>query len=184
MGWLTRAAAIAAMVLFGAGCGGESEDGLDQDNGTEHHEVTQTSDENGASLPTGNDGDADALQDAGGSTAKSSVELTRNTAEGTMAMFIDHMQSGRLEEALLIVDPESLGYANMAGAVSALNDSEGKIDSSGISLEPILKAMWSRPWRGATFEALTVRDDRARFEYNLKDQDPMSVDLTNVGSSM
>ena len=110
----------------------------------------------------------------------SEADLDRATAEGTLGLFVLHMQQGEFQEALMLTDPESSGYSQIEQAVNVLAEAAKKSQEQSITLEALMRAFMSRGWLGAVYEPVTVQDERARFELSLVEHEVKTMDLRKI----
>ena len=164
---------IATVLLVGAlglwGCDGGSGNGEGELSGT--GDASSSAGERGSDGRTGEGtkGQSRALD-----------EDERGSAEGALGLFVLHMQRGEFQDALLLADPESVGYGHLEQAVNALVQAEQKGETDGVSLETLMRAFMSRGWIGAVWEPVTVQEERARFELKLVSHEPRTLDLRKI----
>lgn len=163
---------IATALLVGAlalwGCGeGNSGGKSGSAKGSQSTQTSSKTDGSGQHAKAAKNADADE-------------NLDRSTAEGTLGLFITHMQQGEFQDALLLTDPESSGYSQIEQAVNVLAESAKKGQDQGVSLEALMRAFMSRGWLGAVYEPQTVQDERARFQLKLVDHDIQTIDLRKI----
>ncbi len=101
-------------------------------------------------------------------------------AEETMAMFVDNMRQGEFELALLLIDPSSEGYVEIEKTAELMRTSADRTDESGITLGPIMKLMFSRPWKSVTYRVITEEPDRVRFDVTFPNESPSAIDVAKV----
>ena len=174
---------IATILLVGAlglvGCGDKGS-GADGGDGAAETKTTSggagTKGAGEGSKP-GDDSVAETVRREGAAAAADPSEFDRSTAEGTIGLFVTHMQRGEFEDAVVLADPESVGYGEMAETVTVLAEAAAKPEAQGVSFEALMRAFFSRGWHGAVWQPVSVQDERARFEIKLVDADPRTVDL-------
>lgn len=167
---IATALLVGALALWGCGEGNNNGGSAGQAKASQGDSHEQHADANGAG----------ATKTSTQAPAQSEEDFDRGTAEGTLGLFVMHMQQGEFQDALMISDPESSGYSQIEQAVNVLAEAAKKNADQGITLEALMRAFMSRGWMGAVYEPLTVQDERARFELKLVDHDVKTVDLRKI----
>jgi len=114
---------VGAMGLVGCndkGSGSESKgEGTTTAKGAEAGPEAKPKKGDGGLMPD-NDAISETVKREGAQASQDPASFDRATAEGVFGLFVTHMQRGEFEEAVLLADPESVGYKEMAETVTVL----------------------------------------------------------------
>lgn len=170
--WWWFAAVVSAAVIAGAGgCGGGESGAEDGGGGSEQA-----------------DGSGDASGGASGGAGTGAAPAaepgtTRETASGTMRMWVDAMAASDYESVNAVVDPDSLGYPDVQKMLEIDAELASKPEDQQAGADQIRQMMagfFAAPFEQASFREVAQDGDRAQFELTLGDERSMDISLHRV----
>ena len=103
------------------------------------------------------------------------TSMSQESAEGTVALFLDALKAGDFEGALAVSDPTSIGYDSLAQIVEGFKRIEGNPNQADV--ENLVMPFLTQPWQKAAVEAISIRDERAKFAISFVNGNTAEVDV-------
>jgi hypothetical protein len=113
--------------------------------------------------------------DSDGQDQDQAASMSQESAEGTVALFLDALKEGDFEGALAVSDPTSIGYDSLAQIVEGLRRIEGNPDQQKV--QDLVMPFLTEPWQKVSTEAVSIRDERAKYSINFANGNSAEVDV-------
>lgn len=101
---------------------------------------------------------------------------TQATPQGAVFIFTDAMAKGDFMLASQVSDPTSVGYADLVKLADAFKIAAERNPDQASQLEAVI-AILSNGWVGLQTEMISMREDRARFNFTFRSGATRAVDV-------
>ncbi len=117
----------------------------------------------------------DIVDDNVEDSAEAVPAMTQESAEGVLALFTDALKQGDFAGAAAVSDPSSIGYESLTRFAESLEQAASNPQAEGFV--ETLRSMYSTPWEGAKSTAVSIRDERAKYDVTFSNGYSLSLDI-------